>query len=215
MNLFQEDPRSQTRDLGHPSFFSSTLCVSPSRVELASATANGIDDHRRRSQRNPAPSESSGGQLELDTGTGREAGCRQQDSRGLSVLAPAPIPGAEVVCHSVADSVTPLKNGGHRKAHRRSLGFPGFPVENCGFEQPHVVLFEENHISGTGESCEVGNPGSLGMTKRGGLLNGRGPFLKGQGGCWGGGTPIPSTTPHYPSTATLFVRNQKSHSLSG
>jgi hypothetical protein len=28
-----------------------------------------------------------------------------------------------------------------------------------------VVLFEENHISGTGESCEVGNPGSLGMTK--------------------------------------------------
>jgi hypothetical protein len=58
-------------------------------------------------------------------------------------------------------------------AHRRSLhgtpgqvGFPGFPVEGCGFEQLHVVLFEENHISGTGESCEVGNPGTLGMTKR-------------------------------------------------
>jgi NAD-dependent SIR2 family protein deacetylase len=34
------------------------------------------------------------------------------------------------------------------------VGFPGFPVENCGFERPHVVLFEENHISGTGESCE-------------------------------------------------------------
>jgi hypothetical protein len=46
-------------------------------------------------------------------------------------------------------------------AHRRSLGFPGFPVEGCGFEQLHVVLFEENHISGTGESCEVGNPGTL------------------------------------------------------
>jgi hypothetical protein len=62
-------------------------------------------------------------------------------------------------------------------AHRRSLhGFPGFPVEGCGFEQLHVVLFEENHISGTGESCEVGNPGTLGMTKRGGLLKGKGPL---------------------------------------
>ena len=50
--------------------------------------------------------------------------------------------------------------------NRRSLGFPGFPVGSCGFEQLHVVLFEENHISGTGESCEVGNPGTLGMTKR-------------------------------------------------
>jgi hypothetical protein len=59
-------------------------------------------------------------------------------------------------------------------AHRRSLGFPGFPVEVCGFEQLHVVLFEENHIRGTGESCEVGNPGTLGMTKRRGLLKGRG-----------------------------------------
>jgi hypothetical protein len=61
-------------------------------------------------------------------------------------------------------------------AHRRSLGFPGFPVEGCGFEQLHVVLFEENHISGTGESCEVGNPGTLGMTKRRGLLKGKGPL---------------------------------------
>jgi hypothetical protein len=52
----------------------------------------------------------------------------------------------------------------------RSLGFPGFPVEGCGFEQLHVVLFEENHISGTGESCEVGNPGTLGMTERRGSL---------------------------------------------
>ena len=38
---------------------------------------------------------------------------------------------------------------------------PGFPVESCGFGQPRVVLFRENHIRGTGESCEVGNPGSL------------------------------------------------------
>ncbi len=51
-------------------------------------------------------------------------------------------------------------------AHRRSLGFPGFPVESCGFGQVHVVLFKENHISGAGESDEVGNPGTLLMTKR-------------------------------------------------
>ena len=76
-------------------------------------------------------------------------------------------------------------------AHRRSLGFPGFPVESCGFERLHVVLFEENHISGTGESCEVGNPGTLGMTKRKGLLKGKGPLprertvAKGKGSCWG------------------------------
>jgi hypothetical protein len=57
-----------------------------------------------------------------------------------------------------------------RKENRRSLGFPGFPVESCGFGQMHVVLFRENHISGGGESCEVGNPGTLGMTKRRGLL---------------------------------------------
>jgi hypothetical protein len=33
-------------------------------------------------------------------------------------------------------------------AHRRSLGFAGFPVESCGFGQLHVVLFRENHMSG-------------------------------------------------------------------
>jgi hypothetical protein len=49
--------------------------------------------------------------------------------------------------------------------NRRSHGFPGFPVEGCGFGQLHVVLFKENHISGTGESGEGGNPGTLGMTK--------------------------------------------------
>jgi hypothetical protein len=43
----------------------------------------------------------------------------------------------------------------------RSLGSPGFPVESCGFGLLHVVLFKENHISGAGESCEVGNPGTL------------------------------------------------------
>ncbi len=29
-------------------------------------------------------------------------------------------------------------------AHRRSLGFPGFPVESCRFGQLHVVLLKEN-----------------------------------------------------------------------
>jgi|SRR5450631_453724 hypothetical protein len=49
----------------------------------------------------------------------------------------------------------------------RSLGFPGFPVETGGFGRLYVVLFRENHISGTGESGEVGNPGTLGMTRKG------------------------------------------------
>jgi hypothetical protein len=49
--------------------------------------------------------------------------------------------------------------------NRRSLGFPGFPVKSCGFGQLHVVLFRENHISGAVESCDVGKPGTLGMTK--------------------------------------------------
>jgi hypothetical protein len=52
-----------------------------------------------------------------------------------------------------------------RSAELQTLGYPGFPVENCCFGQIHVVLFKENHISGAGESCEVGNPGTLGMTK--------------------------------------------------
>jgi hypothetical protein len=42
------------------------------------------------------------------------------------------------------------------------VGFPGFPVESCGFGQLHVVLFRENHIGGAGERCEVGNPGTVG-----------------------------------------------------
>jgi hypothetical protein len=32
--------------------------------------------------------------------------------------------------------------------NRRSLGFPGFPVESCGFGQLRVVLFTENHMRG-------------------------------------------------------------------
>jgi hypothetical protein len=57
-----------------------------------------------------------------------------------------------------------------RPRNCRSLGFPGFPVESYGFGQLHVVLFRENHISGAVisgavESGEVGNPGTLGMTK--------------------------------------------------
>jgi hypothetical protein len=47
----------------------------------------------------------------------------------------------------------------------RSLGSPGFPVESGGSGQLHVVLFRENHIGGAGESREVGNPGTLGMTE--------------------------------------------------
>jgi hypothetical protein len=31
-----------------------------------------------------------------------------------------------------------------RGAHRRSLGYPRFPVESCGFGRLHVVLFSEN-----------------------------------------------------------------------
>jgi hypothetical protein len=66
-------------------------------------------------------------------------------------------------------------------AHRRSLAFPGFPVESCDFGQLHVVLFKENHISDRGERGEVGNPGTLGMTKRRGLLQGKGDGWMKQG----------------------------------
>ena len=45
------------------------------------------------------------------------------------------------------------------------VGFPGFPVESCGFGRQHVVLFRENHIVVAGESGEVGNPGTLGVNK--------------------------------------------------
>ena len=53
-----------------------------------------------------------------------------------------------------------------QKVNRRSLGFPEFPVESCGFGQMRVVLFGENHIRGATERCEVGNPGTLLMNKR-------------------------------------------------
>jgi len=49
--------------------------------------------------------------------------------------------------------------------NRRSLGFPGFPVECYDFGQQYVVLFTENHIRCAVESGEAGNPASLGMTK--------------------------------------------------
>ncbi len=49
-------------------------------------------------------------------------------------------------------------------AHRRSPAFPRFPVESCGFNQLHVVIFSENHISGRGERGEAGNPGTLQIT---------------------------------------------------
>jgi len=53
-----------------------------------------------------------------------------------------------------------------RSVELQTLGSPRFPVESCGFGQLHVVLFRENHISSTGESGEVGNPGTLGMNKK-------------------------------------------------
>jgi hypothetical protein len=56
-----------------------------------------------------------------------------------------------------------IVQGGPRNC--RSLhGSPGFPVGSCGFGQLHVVLFRENYISGAGDTCEVGNPGTLLMT---------------------------------------------------
>jgi hypothetical protein len=80
--------------------------------------------------------------------------------------------------------------------NRRSLGFPGFPVKSCGFEQLHVVLFEENHLSGTGESCEVGNPGTLLMTND-----------KEEGGCssgnWFEGSQVSKARPGEPIGFTL------------
>jgi hypothetical protein len=62
-------------------------------------------------------------------------------------------------------------------AHRRSLAFPGFPVESCDFSQLRVVLLERTTSVVAGESSEAGNPGTLGMTKRRGSLQGK-------GGCW-------------------------------
>ncbi len=86
----------------------------------------------------------------------------------------------------IGDDFTRLLLGG--RAHRRSLGSPGFPVKSCGFGQLHVVLFKENHISGRCESGGVGNPGTLGMTTRR-------ESLRGEDCCQGPGRP--------------FVRNQK------
>jgi hypothetical protein len=56
-----------------------------------------------------------------------------------------------------------------------------------------VVLFRENHISGAVECCDVGNPGTLGMTKRRGLLKGRGLLSREKAIVVAAGTPFPST----------------------
>ena len=62
-------------------------------------------------------------------------------------------------------------------AHRRSLGFPRFPVEGCGFDHVHVVLFERTTYLVVSKCGEAGNLGTLGMTNRRG-------WLWGKGGCW-------------------------------
>jgi hypothetical protein len=41
----------------------------------------------------------------------------------------------------------------------------GFPTSRLSAETTYVVLFMENHISGLGDGCVAGNPGTLGMTK--------------------------------------------------
>ena len=48
----------------------------------------------------------------------------------------------------------------------RSLGFPRFPVELGGVDEPHAAFLNESRTRGRVESSAVGNPGSLGMTKR-------------------------------------------------
>jgi hypothetical protein len=55
---------------------------------------------------------------------------------------------------------------GHTNGAPQVPRLPGFPVESGVFDQLHVVLFKENHISGRGERGEVGNLGTLGMTNR-------------------------------------------------
>ncbi len=48
------------------------------------------------------------------------------------------------------------------RGRRDRSASPDFLSRVAGFGQLHVVLFRENHISGVAESCEVGNPGTLG-----------------------------------------------------
>ena len=66
------------------------------------------------------------------------------------------------------------RSGAHEWRTADPLASPGFPVESCGFGQQYVGLFTENHISGRCEIGEVGNPGTLGMTKRRGSWQGKG-----------------------------------------
>ena len=50
------------------------------------------------------------------------------------------------------------------RAHRRSLGFPGFPVGIGGVEELYASFFTESRTRGSVQCGEAENPGSLGMT---------------------------------------------------
>jgi hypothetical protein len=52
-------------------------------------------------------------------------------------------------------------------ADRRSLHFPGFPVEPDGFQKVHAAFFDESRTRGHLWCRVVGNPGPVGMTKGG------------------------------------------------
>jgi hypothetical protein len=69
------------------------------------------------------------------------------------------------------------RSGAHEWRTADPLASPGSPVESCGFGQQYVVLLRRTTSAVACENGEVGNPGSLGMTKR------RGP-LHGKSGCW-------------------------------
>jgi hypothetical protein len=60
------------------------------------------------------------------------------------------------------------------EAHCRSLAFPGFPVESCGFSQ----LRGRATSVVAGESREAGNPGTLGMTKKERTVGRKGRLLE-------------------------------------
>jgi hypothetical protein len=68
-----------------------------------------------------------------------------------------------------------------------------------------VVLFRENHISGAVESCDVGNPGTLRDDKKERVSEKRGPLPKDR--------TVVGTVGR--RQQPFFVRNQKSHNLSG
>jgi hypothetical protein len=49
----------------------------------------------------------------------------------------------------------------------RSLGFPGFPVELRGVGALYAAFLNESSTRRNVQCCVAGNPGSLGMTRRG------------------------------------------------